>query len=90
MVNGWRESKCWMEVGLHDGRIWLRDAGSRDFLNFTGRRGYTFLRPEYTKMSLNGAPMGRHGLILSQDGAIPSRMLFTMVLTIFSSIFGRF
>ncbi len=32
------------------------------------------------KMVLNGSPMAPHGLILSQDGAMASRMVFKSLL----------
>ena len=42
------------------------------------------------KMSLNGVPVARHGLIFSEDEAIPSRMLFIWVWRLSDVIFGAF
>ena len=38
------------------------------------------------KFDVNGVAVARHGLILSQDGAIPSRMVFIRVLGLFNGI----
>ena len=42
------------------------------------------------KFDVNGVAVARHGLILSQDGAIPSRMPFISELGLFDVIFSQF
>ena len=42
------------------------------------------------KMDINGAPMATHGLVLSQDGAMPSRMLFILLPGLYEAIFDAF
>ena len=44
--------------------------------------------PVGAKMGMNGSPVAPHRLILSQDGAIPSRMLFISAPCLFDLIFG--
>ena len=46
---------------------------------------YIFLKS--MKFDVNGVTVARHGLILSQDGAIPSRIVFIRVLGLFNAIF---
>ena len=40
------------------------------------------------KFDVNGVAVARHGLILSQDGAIHSRMVFIRVLGLLNAIFN--
>ena len=42
------------------------------------------------KMSMNGVPVARRRLILRQDGATGSRMLFILVSGLFNAIFSIF
>ena len=43
--------------------------------------------PYYTKNWLNGSAMARHGLILSEDGAIPCTNLLDTLLILHGPIF---
>ena len=40
------------------------------------------------KFDVNGVAVARHGLILSQDGAMHSRIVFIRVLGLFNAIFN--
>ena len=44
----------------------------------------------FIKSGMNGSAMAPHGLILSEDGAIPSRMVFIWVWGLFDAILGAF
>ena len=42
------------------------------------------------KFDVNGVAVARHGLILSQDGAMHSRIVFIRVLGLFNAIYKEF
>ena len=42
------------------------------------------------KFDVNGVTVARHGLILSQDGAMHSRIVFIRVLGLFNAILNKF
>ena len=71
-------SKCWPPGGSTQGTEYLFSLNNE------------YKSKQSIKFVTNRVHMARHGLILSQDGAIPSRIVFIRVLGPYNTIFNYF